>query len=183
MSAFTLNAAAFVRLKAQLNLNGSFNHTLRNAQRTAVPAIVAVEQCCSAIHVKVSIGTSHNCLTIKRGQQPPTLRIAKFIEACANGTSFDEAPFPEEAELASQTEITLRSATRLGRGTYWLNIADIDDFSVCLRPSNGGGSLATLEAGNATMQVQLPRDVARAYSQLAENVHRFATGLRAAALA
>lgn len=178
MNQFTLSTTAFIRLKAQLNLNGAFNHTLYNTHRMSVRSVVAIEQCHAALHVKVTIGRSCSSITVDRTASPDTRRIARFIEACANATPFDLAPFDEETELASEIEITLRSAVRLGRGTYYLDVEEIRDLCVGLSPTRSGLLLATIEADDVSVQVLLPRDIAKAYVMLAENVQTFITGHR-----
>lgn len=45
MSRLSLNAAAYIRLRAQVHLSGTFNHTLHTRDdRHSVPAQVEIEQ-------------------------------------------------------------------------------------------------------------------------------------------
>jgi hypothetical protein len=180
VSLLKLNANAFTRLKAQLNLNGTFNHTLRNAKHVSMQLTVAVEQCSAAIHVQVSTGHHQSCVTLDRANRANAIRVARFIEAVANGYPFSGAPDDAEYSLASGMEIMLRTAIRKGRGTHYLQVEDLDDLHVCLRQGCTGALIATIEADDVALKLLLPRDAAKAYSMLASNVEQFIAGHRAA---
>lgn len=181
MNRLTLNAASFIRLGAQLKLNGTFSHTLRNDQRISMAATVEIEQCSAAIYVLISIGSSRNSITLDRSSKTAAGRLARYIESIANGE-----PVPmgvaevDEYLLASDMEVMLRTAVRLGRGTHYLPVEGLDDVSVLLRKTSSGRLLATIEADGVVLQVLLPRSPAEAYATLAESVERLITGRRAA---
>lgn len=181
MNRLTLNAAAFIRLGAQLKLNGTFNHTLRNDQRISMAATVEVEQCRAAMYVLISIGRSRNSITLDRNSKTAASRLTRYIESIANGE-----PVPmgvaevDEYLLASDMEVMLRTAVRLGRGTHYLPVEGLNDVCVLLRKTSSGRLLATLEAEDVSLEVLLPRSAPEAYAMLADNVERFIRGHRAA---
>ena len=180
MNRLTLNAAAFVRLGAQLKLNGTFNHTLRNDQHISMAATVEVEQCHAAVYVRINIGRSRNSITLDRNSKTAASRLARYIESIANGE-----PVPmgvaelDEYLLASDTEVMLRTAIRQGRGTHYLPVEGLD-VAVLIGKTSSGRLLAAIEAEDVTLQVMLPRNPPEAYATLAENVERFIGGHRAA---
>lgn len=180
MNRLTLNAAAFIRLGAQLKLNGTFNHTLRNDQRISMAATVEVEQCSAAVYACIRIGRSCNSIKLDRNSKTAANRLARYIECIANG----EAPIgvgePGEYLLASDMEVMLRTAIRMGRGTHYLPVEELDDVAVFLCKTSSGRLLATLEAEDVSLEVLLPRSAPEAYTMLADNVERFIRGHRAA---
>lgn len=80
-----LNDAARARLHAQLNLNGTFTHTLRNAVRASVQVTVRIEQGPDAINAIVRGIESVNSITLSKHDRCNPSRLARFIESSANG--------------------------------------------------------------------------------------------------
>ncbi|WP_330114900.1 hypothetical protein SA496_01130 [Pseudomonas sp. JS3066] len=181
MSTFLrLDTAAFIRLKAQINLNGAFNHTLRNELRATAQVSVEIEQCERAVHATVRGGPYVNSVTLDKGNRTNAIRLARFIEASANGGSFGAVGLEVgEDDLADDMELTLRHALRLGRGTHYLPTEDLDTCILMQRTWNGS-QVAVLEADDVQVQIALPRDRRAAFEVLKADVGRFLAGHRAA---
>lgn len=174
MSFLKLDSLAFIRLQAQLQLNGTFSHTLRHERAARVS--VTIEQCADAIWARVASGPRSNSITLDRGNPRNALRLAGLIEATANGTEPGNMPAPDDPVL--EMEILLRSAIRTGRGHYRLPIADLD-VSLSLR--EGRFALqATLASASAELLVLLPRDSQQAFRVLRGNVRQFIASHRSA---
>ena len=179
MNRLTLNAAAYIRLGAQLNLNGTFHHTLRNDQRVSMAATVAIEQCGAAICAQINISRSRHSITLDRSKTA-AMRLAGYIESIANGEGPIGMSEPGEEQLAQSMEVALRKAIRTGQGTHYLPIEGLDGLLVAMHKGNTGRIVADIQAEHVSLQVLLPRNPAEAYAMLADNVERFISGHRAA---
>jgi hypothetical protein len=180
MSRLSLNAAAYIRLQAQVNLSGTFNHTLHSCDGCqSVAAQVEIEQCTAGITVMVRIcGTLNTSVTLDKHRKNNATRVASFIEGIANGRSPTGVPDVDEHEAVSDIEATLRLAIRRGRGIYHL-IADELEPSLQIQRNPRGGYIAKLEIDDdAGCLLTLPADNQRAYAMLAENLNQFLQGYR-----
>ncbi|MCY1211811.1 hypothetical protein D9M69_465800 [compost metagenome] len=178
-SLFRLDANAFIRLKAQTNLNGTFQHTLRNELRATAQVSLEIEQCERAIHATVRGGPYVNSVTLDKANRTNAIRLARFIEASVNGGSFGAVGLEVgEHELADDMELTLRYALRLGRGTHYLPTEDLD-ACVLMQKTRNGRQVAVLEADDVQVQIALPRDRRAAFNVLKADVGRFLAGHRA----
>jgi hypothetical protein len=179
MSRLSLNAAAYIRLQAQVNLSGTFNHTLHSRDGgQSVAAQVEIEQCTAGITVMVRIcGTRNTSVTLDKHRKNNATCVASFIEGIANGRSPTGVPDVDEHQAVSDTEATLRLAIRRGRGK-WRVIADELEPSIQIQRNRQGGSTAKIELDNAGCVLTLPADNQRAYAILAENLNQFLQGYR-----
>lgn len=179
MSRLSLNAAAYIRLQAQVHLSGTFNHTLHTLDGNhSVPAQIEIEQCTAGITVIVRIcGTRNTSVTLDKHRKNNATRVARFIEGIANGRSPIGVSDVDEHEFVSDIEATLRLAIRRGRGIYHL-IADELEPSLEIQRNRRGGSTAKIELDNAGCILTLPADNQRAYAILAENLNQFLHGYR-----
>lgn len=179
MSRLSLNAAAYIRLQAQVNLSGTFNHTLHSRDGgQSVAAQVEIEQCTAGITVMVRIcGTRNTSVTLDKHRKNNATCVASFIEGIANGRSPTGASDVDEHQAVSDTEATLRLAIRRGRGK-WRVIADELEPSIQIQRNRQGGSTAKIELDNAGCVLTLPADNQRAYAILAENLNQFLQGYR-----
>lgn len=83
---YALRQPSFVRLKAQLSLNGRFNHALYNAEtRQAVHVTLDIERGAGQVHVIVRMGSTLNSLGLPLDSQSNTNTVADYIESIANG--------------------------------------------------------------------------------------------------
>jgi hypothetical protein len=172
MSLLTLTTPGFIRLQAQVALNGTFTHTLSNAERISVIAQVTIEQCKQAIDVRVRIGNTANSLQLPKHRTDNGNRVARFIQQIANGRSnADEFP------LASELERTLRQALRKGHGTYYLPADELEP-TLLIRRNRSGGHTAQINLHGAACMLTLPADTQRAHAMLVDNLRRFLTGYR-----
>ncbi|RDS92561.1 hypothetical protein [Pseudomonas fluorescens] len=179
MSKLSLNAAAYIRLQAQVHLSGIFNHTLHTCDdRHSVPAQVEIEQCTAGITVMVRIcGTRNTSVTLDKHSKNNATRVASFIEGIANGRSPTGVPDVDEHEAVSDIEATLRLAIRRERGIYHL-IANELEPCLEIQRNRHGGRTAKIELDNAGCVLTLPADNQRAYAILAENLNQFLQGYR-----
>ncbi len=179
MSRLTLNASAYIRLEAQVNLNGTFNHTLHSCDGSqCVATQVEIEQCTASITVMVRIcGTRNTSVTLDKHRKNNATRVASFIEGIANGISPTGVPNVDEHEAVSDIEATLRLAIRRGRGIYHL-IADELEPCLEIQRNPRGGYIAKLELDDAGCVLTLAADYQRAYANLAENLNQFLQGYR-----
>ena len=175
MSLLKLDTPAFIRLQAQLQLNGTFSHTLRH-ERAAAGVSVTIEQCDRATWARVVAGPRSSSITLERGNPRNALRLASLIEATVNGTESGTMPAHDDPVL--EMEILLRSAIRAGRGHYRLPIEEPDvSLSLC----EGRFALqANLSSGDVELLVLLPRDSQQAFRVLRGNVRHFIDSHRSA---
>lgn len=175
MNRLLLNAAAIIRLQAQVRLNGIFQHRLDAEQpQRSVYATIAIEQGSKAIRVEVAHNGTRNSVTLDKARPDNAPRIARFIEATVNG----EADCVPDV-LASDIEVVLQQAIRNGQGTYVLPAADLEPELRINRTSHGG-FLVQLRLGSANAGFTLPRDRTVAYTRLATHLQRFLQDYRAA---
>lgn len=178
MSRLSLNAAAYIRLQAQVHLSGTFNHTLHSRDGgQSVSAQVEIEQCTAGITVLMQICGTLNSVTLDKHRKNNATRVASFIEGIANGRSPTGVPDVDEHEAVSDIEATLRLAIRRGRGIYNL-IADELEPLIQIQRNRHGGCTAKIELDNAGCVLTLPADNQRAYAILAENLNQFLQGYR-----
>lgn len=177
MSQLALTTPGFIRLQAQVALNGTFTHTLSNTERVSVAAQVSIEQCAQAIDVRVRIGNTANSVSLDKYRTDNGKRVAHFIEQIVNGHALTNVPDVDEYLLVTDLERTLRQALRRGHGTYYL---PADELEPCLliRRNRFGGYTAQIELHGAACMLTLPADTRRAYAMLADNLRRFLTGYR-----
>lgn len=179
MSRLTLNATAYIRLRAQVALSGTFHHTLHSRDgRQSVAAQVEIEQCTAGITVMVRIsGTRNTTVTLDKSRKDNATRVASFIEGIANGRLPIGVPDVDEHEAVSDIEAALRHAIRRGHGTYYM-IADELEPSLLIHRNPRGGYTARLELDGAGCMLTLPADSQKAYAMLADNLQRLLTGYR-----
>ena len=94
MHTLRLSPVARSRLSAQITQNGVFVHTLYgdNGENCAKAAIV-IEQCNSAVSMRVKLGDSINSVTLIH-REDTAKRAAHFLEEVANGM-----PLPAASEV------------------------------------------------------------------------------------
>ncbi|WP_405121650.1 hypothetical protein [Pseudomonas petroselini] len=178
MSRLSLNASAYIRLQAQVNLSGTFNHILHSCDGCqSVAARVEIDQCNAGITVLVQICGTLNSVTLDKHRKNNATRVASFIEGIANGRSPTGVPDVDKHEAVSDIEATLRLAIRRGRGIYHL-IADELEPSLQIQRNPRGGYIATLELDDAGYLFTLPADNQRAHAILAEYLNQFLQGYR-----
>ncbi|MBU0839334.1 MAG: hypothetical protein KJ945_18760 [Gammaproteobacteria bacterium] len=180
MNRLQLNATAFIRLQAQVRLNGTFHHRLmaENPRRT-VQAIVAIEQCAKALRVEIAHNGTRNTVTLDRQRQDNAARLARFIEETVNGDAPSSVPEVGEYPLVDDVEVVLRQAIRTGNGTF---VFDADELrpELVIGRNPHGSYIAQIRLDDATSMIVLPADTQRAYSRLADHVHLFLHDYRAA---
>lgn len=179
MSRLLLNASAYLRLKAQVGLSGTFHHTLhsRDCSRS-VPVQVEIEQCTVGIEVRVQIcGTRNTCISLDKSRKDNATRVASFIECIANGRTPVGVPDVDEYQVVSDIEAVLRHAIRQGRGTYHMIAHELEPVLLIQRNPHGGYT-ARFELDDTICMLTLPADTQRAYAMLADNLNRFLQGYR-----
>ncbi|RMH85200.1 hypothetical protein EA796_06740 [Pseudomonas sp. AOB-7] len=83
---FTLSEEGLQRLAAQLNLTGTFTHTLRSAYGGhQLLARVRIERGNPTTAVKVEMGDQVHSLDVQTAHLEKHLQVADFIDAIANG--------------------------------------------------------------------------------------------------
>jgi len=177
MNRLQLNATAFIRLQAQVRLNGTFQHRLMAENpRRSVLASVAIEQCGKALRVEVTHNGTRNTVTLDRQRQDNPARLARIIEESVNG----EAPSVAEtgeALLVDNIEIVLRQALRTGRGTFVFDADELQPELVISRNPHGS-YIAQIRLDDATSMIVLPANAQRAYTQLSDHLAMFLHGYR-----
>lgn len=91
MSKFHLSPHGLKRLSAQVQLAGTFNHTLRASPNRQLPLRIAVDRNEIDTTFRVEIGTQRHSVTLDHDQLIH-LRLADFIEEIANGPELDQSP-------------------------------------------------------------------------------------------
>lgn len=125
MNTFTLSDQTLTLLAAQLNLNGSFNHTCRSAfSRHSIMFRLKVERGPSSTEATVELGGQRHSLTLPHGEPHPAHLLADFVEAIANGRLDSAEPAParvvavlppeDEPLLDSDQERQLRHVVQRG---------------------------------------------------------------------
>lgn len=83
---FTLPEDALVRLTAQLNLNGTFNHTVRAPYSTLqVMFKLIVERGTETTNVTVVMGGERHSIAVQNNDPQRHVQVADLIDAIANG--------------------------------------------------------------------------------------------------
>jgi len=173
MSMLTLTPASHARLPAQLALNGTFEHTLRNSLGVSTTVQLLVLQCSHAVELTVSSSQRQSCITLKRPACPE--RAARFIQGAANGVHA-EATQLDEWDLVSDVESTLRRAVVLRQGTQQFTTDDDLDVEVTSSPER-----TCIQVQDTRLCMALPADPEAAYQQLHELLQRFLSACRSTA--
>ena len=83
---FTLPEENLLRLQAQLNMTGTFNHTVRAAySRDVVSFRIRIERGQPATTVRIEMGEMVHTLDVQTAHPEKHLQVADFIDAIANG--------------------------------------------------------------------------------------------------
>jgi hypothetical protein len=184
MNTLTLSSASRSALAGQAAQNGTFYHGLRDARGLIrCMAFVIIEQCDAATHVRVELGDSVNSLTLARRADTGE-RIVHFLEELANGVSPSGVPEVDEYQLVGDLELTLRDAVRVGRGTYYLPVDDIDlCLLLWLAQSNTRRTTFRFELNGEglTLPLLLPSDRQIAYELLSACVQELIANYRSSA--
>lgn len=185
MNTLILSPDARSKLAGQVSLNGAFIHSLQSGNGViCAMANVVIEQCHSAVSVRVELGDSVNSITLKR-QENTAERIAVFLEELANGVSPSSVPEIEEHLLVSDMESMLRDAVRLRQGTYYLPAEGIEQLCLLLHPSNSDPVRTVfrfeLDSVGLTLPLLLPNDRGLAYELLSGCVQELIANYRYAA--
>lgn len=178
MNRLQLNATAFIRLQAQVRLNGTFQHRLmaENPRRSVLTS-VAIEQCGKALRVEVTHNGTRNTVTLDRQRQDNPARLARFLEETVNGDEPSSVSETGETMLVDNIEIVLRQALRVGRGTFLFDVDELQPELVISRNPHGS-YIAQIRLDDATSMIVLPADRQRAYAQLSDHVAMFLHGYR-----
>jgi hypothetical protein len=84
MRTLTLSDQSLQLLNAQVNLSGTFNHTLRCADRPALPLRLIVDRGAHSTGFIVELGEQRHSLTLGNGKTTQR-RLVDFITEIANG--------------------------------------------------------------------------------------------------
>lgn len=185
MHSFFLSPDARPKLAGQVSQNGTFIHSLQTGNGViCAMAYVVIEQCESAVSVRVELGDSVNSITLKRQENTPE-RIAVFLEELANGVSPSSVPEVEEYLLVSGMESMLHDAVRLRQGTYYLPAEGIEQLCLLLHPSSSDPVRTVfrfeLDSVGLTLPLLLPNDRGLAYELLSGCVQELIANYRCAA--
>lgn len=173
MNRLQLNATAFIRLQAQVRLNGTFHHRLMaDNPRRSVLVSVAIEQYGTALRAEVTHNGTRNTVTLDRQRQDNPARLARFIEETVNGDTPSSVAETGDPVLVDNIELVLRQALRAGRGTLVFDADELQPELVISRNPHGS-YIAQIRLDDATSMIVLPADTQRAYSRLADHVHLF----------
>lgn len=193
MSQFTLPEDALTRIGAQLNLNGTFNHTVRSAWGGhQVMFSLRVERGLADIHCVVEMGGERHSITVASTDPKRHILVADFIDAIANGRIDSGAMAPARVTrhpllpepiplLDSAQEAALRQLVRKG-GTLDLDLGLQHPIRIAIHrnhPRPGQNGITTILSIGETK----PRTVlwtsresdARIYARLADTVEALAT--------
>lgn len=95
MSNFTLPEDALIRLAAQVNVSGTFTHTVRSAySRHQVMLRLTIERGGEDTEATVEIGGERHHITLQNNDPARHIHLADFIDAIANGRVDSAAPAP-----------------------------------------------------------------------------------------
>ena len=185
MNTLILSPDARSKLAGQVSLNGAFIHSLQSGNGViCAMANVVIEQCDSAVSVRVELGDSVNSITLKR-QENTAERIAVFLEELANGVSPSSVPEVEEYLLVSDMESMLRDAVRRRQGTYYLPADGVEQLCLSLRTSRSDSTRTVfrfeLDSVGLTLPLLLPNDEELAYDLLSGCVQELIANYRCAA--
>ena len=185
MNTLNLSPDARSQLVGQLTQNGTFTHSLRADNGViCATANVVIEQCTSAVSVRVELSDSVNTITLAH-REDTAERVARFLEELANGVTPSSVPEVDEHLLMSDLESMLREAVRLHQGTYYLPADGIEHLSLLLQPSSSDPMRTVfrfeLDSVGLTLPLLLPSDRVLAYELLSGCVHELIANYRCAA--
>lgn len=175
-----LPPAARAALCEQSSQNGTFIHGFTNAQGVICAlAYVVVEQCDTAVYVRVELGGSCNSITLAR-RDDTAQRALAFVLDCANGVSPSQVPEVDEYLLVPDLELALRDVIRTG-GTSYLPTDDAAlDLAVVVEPARAtpGRKVFVFELHGrpVTLPLLLPSDREQAYLLLRGAVRELQAG-------
>lgn len=196
---FTLPEEGLQRLAAQLNLTGTFTHTLRSAYGGhQLLARVRIERGQSSTTVRIEMGEQVHSLDVQTAHPEKHLQVADFIDAIANGRvdGGELAParvtrqplLPEPAALLDETQLgRLKHMVRHG-GFASLETGHEHPIHVAVhrtRPAEGVTVIASIGAARPrtkcfTVRGDQRECLKRLISSI-EHLHIIATPQRAAA--
>lgn len=196
---FTLPEDALQRLSAQLNLTGTFTHTLRSAYGGhQLMARVRIERGQPNTAVRIEMGDQVHTLDVQTAHPEKHLQVADFIDAIANGRvdGGELAPprvtrqplLPEPAALLDETQLgRLKHMVRHG-GFTSLETGHEHPIHVAVhrtRPAEGVTIIASIGAARPRTKCFTVRgDQRECLKRLLisiEHLHIIATPQRAAA--
>lgn len=185
MNTFTLSSRTLTLLAAQLNLNGSFNHSCRSTcARHSLLFRLKVERGPASTEATVELGGQRHSLTLPHDEPRPAHRLADFVEAIANGRleSAEPAParvldgiVPEEVPLLDDDQVRqLRHVVQCG-GFLDLHLGHAQPIRVAIhrnRPRPGiTGILALGESRPHTILLaNYEGSESKAYARIVEAV-------------
>lgn len=196
---FTLPEEGLQRLTAQLNLTGTFTHTLRSAYGGhQLMARVRIERGQPNTAVRIEMGEQVHTLDVQTAHPEKDLQVADFIDAIANGRvdGGELAPprvtrqplLPEPASLLDETQLgRLKHMVRHG-GFASLETGHEHPIHVAVhrtRPAEGVTIIASIGAARPrtkcfTVRGDQRECLKRLLSSI-EHLHIIATPQRAAA--
>ncbi|QTS88278.1 hypothetical protein JLK41_08995 [Ectopseudomonas khazarica] len=93
---FALPEDNLLRLLAQLNMTGTFNHTVSRMpySREQVTFRIRIERGNPATAVRIEMGEMVHCMDVKTDDPEKHLKVADFIDAIANGRVDGGEPAP-----------------------------------------------------------------------------------------
>lgn len=196
---FTLPEEGLQRLTAQLNLTGTFTHTLRSAYGGhQLMARVRIERGQPTTAVRIEMGEQVHTLDVQTAHPEKHLQVADFIDAIANGRvdGGEPAPprvtrqplLPEPAALLDETQLgRLKHMVRHG-GFASLETGHEHPIHVAVhrtRPAEGVTVIASIGAARPRTKCFTVRgDQRECLKRLLisiEHLHIIATPQRAAA--
>lgn len=185
MQTLILSPDARSQLAGQVTQNGTFIHSLHAGNGViCAMAYVVIEQCTSAVSVRVELGDSVNSITLTHCKDTAE-RVAIFLEELANGVSPTSGPEVDEHLVEVDVESVLRDAVQLGQGTYYLPADGVEQLGLLLRPSCSDPARTVfrfeLDSVGLTLPLLLPSDRVLAYELLSGCVQELVANYRCAA--
>jgi hypothetical protein len=98
MSVFKLSDQSVQLLNAQVNLSGTFHHSLRRDDRSALPFRLNVDRCAQSTAFIVEIGAQRHSITLANGKTAHA-KLVNFINEIACGHHEPAAISPSVATL------------------------------------------------------------------------------------
>lgn len=196
MSQFTLPEDALTRISAQLNLNGTFNHTVRSAWGGhQVMFKLQVERGLQDTACTVEMGGERHSITILNANPQRHLQVADFIDAIANGrvdsaalaparvTRLPTLPEPEPM-LDAEQDAALRLLVRKG-GSLDLHLGFEHPIKVAVHRRPPAAHLGNMPGLSVILSIgeSKPRTAfwtafasyAQLYARLASSIEHMAT--------
>ena len=185
MYTLILSPDARSQLAGQITQNGTFIHSLHAGNGViCAMAYVVIEQCASAVSVRVELGDSVNSITLTH-RKDTAERVAIFLEELANGVSPSSVPEVDEHLLVGDVESVLRDAVRQRQGTYYLPAEGVEQLGLLLHPSCSDPTRTVfrfeLDSVGLTLPLLLPSDRVLAYELLSGCVQELVANYRCAA--